>query len=157
MYVCMYVCMYVDMSFPQMRHCNIAPLRQLCFCRNNVTADNTFPTCFGVGQVGIQNKWNIDADADTIQGANSTLQVAGLICTYVHMHVCMYVTVNIFKQREHYASGLTTFKRRGAGMHSVLSHIGRSWQAKRLPVGQYFPYSWHMNVDECNSCWIFFM
>ena len=57
MYVCMYVCMhYVYMSFPQMRHCNIAPLHQLGICHNNVTVDNTFPTCFGGVQVGIQNK-----------------------------------------------------------------------------------------------------
>ena len=57
MYIRMYVCMYyVYMSFPQMRHCNIAPLHQLGFCHNNVTVDNTFRTCFGGGQVGIQNK-----------------------------------------------------------------------------------------------------
>ena len=46
MYVCMYVCMhacmnvcmyYVYMSFPQMRHCNIAPLHQLGICHKNVT------------------------------------------------------------------------------------------------------------------------
>ena len=55
----MYVYMYmynVYMSFPQMRHCNIAPLHQLGFCHNNITVDNTFPTCFGGGQVGIHNK-----------------------------------------------------------------------------------------------------
>ena len=50
MYVCMYVCT-VCMSFPQMRHCNIAPLHQLGICHNNVTVDNTFPTCFGGVQV----------------------------------------------------------------------------------------------------------
>ena len=40
-YICMY---YVYMSFPQMSHCNIAPLHQLGICHNNVTVDNTFPT-----------------------------------------------------------------------------------------------------------------
>ncbi len=42
---------YVYMSFPQMSHCNIAPLHQLGICHNNVTVDNTFPTCFGGVQV----------------------------------------------------------------------------------------------------------
>ena len=28
-----------------MRHCKIAPLHQLGICHNNVTVDNTFPTC----------------------------------------------------------------------------------------------------------------
>ena len=55
--ICIYVCMYnVYMIFPQMRHCNMVPLHQLGICHNNVIVDNTFPTCFGVGQVGIQNK-----------------------------------------------------------------------------------------------------
>ena len=56
------------MSFPQMRHCNIAPLHQLGICHNNVTVDNTFPTCFGGVEVGIQNKWNINTDTDTDTG-----------------------------------------------------------------------------------------
>ncbi len=48
----MYVRMYnVYMSFPQMRHCKIPPLHQLGICHNNVTVDNTFPTCFGGVQV----------------------------------------------------------------------------------------------------------
>ena len=44
---------YVYMRFPQMIHCNIAPLHQLLtgICHNNVTVDNTFPTCFGEVQV----------------------------------------------------------------------------------------------------------
>ena len=50
------------MSFSQMRHCNIAPLYQLDICHNNITVDNTFPTCFG----GVQDR------------------------IYVCMYVCMY-------------------------------------------------------------------
>ena len=42
----MYVCI-TYMRFPQMSHCNIAPLHQLGICHTNVTVDNTFPTCFG--------------------------------------------------------------------------------------------------------------
>ena len=39
-----------------MRHCYNAPLSKLGIFHNNVTEDNTFPTCFGGVQVGIQNK-----------------------------------------------------------------------------------------------------
>ena len=53
------------MSFSQMRHCNIAPLYQLGICHNNVTVDNTFPTCFG----GVQDRI--------------------CICMYVCMYVCI--------------------------------------------------------------------
>ena len=72
--VCMY---YVYMSFPQMRQCNIAPHHQLAICHNNVIVDNTFPTCFGGVQVGIQNKWNINTDM--------------YVCVYMYMYVCTYV------------------------------------------------------------------
>ena len=37
---------YVYMSFPQIRHCNIAPLHQLGICHNNLTVDNTFQTMY---------------------------------------------------------------------------------------------------------------
>ena len=56
-YACMHVCMYfVYMSLPQMRHCNIAPHHPLGVCHNNIAVDDTFPTCFGGGQVRALNK-----------------------------------------------------------------------------------------------------
>ena len=82
---------YVYMSFPQMRHCNIAPLHQLGFCHNNDTVDNTFPTCFGGVQVGIQNKWYMNKDTDTDTGCKLDFTdgwfAIGLLLVYTVQYV----------------------------------------------------------------------
>ena len=52
-----------------MRHCNIAPLHQLGIYHNKVTVDNTFPTCFGGVQVGLQiNEIYVNTDTGTDSG-----------------------------------------------------------------------------------------
>ncbi len=81
--LCMYVCMYfVYMSLPQMRHCYIAPHHPLGICHNNIAVDNTFPTCFGGGQVRTLNKWNMNTDTDADIGCK---------LDFVCMYACMYV------------------------------------------------------------------
>ena len=42
MYVCTYVCTTVNINISRLRHCNIAPFHQLCYCHNDDTVDNKF-------------------------------------------------------------------------------------------------------------------
>ena len=89
MYVCMYcmyVCMYVCL-LPQSRHCYIASHHQLGICHNDVTENNTLPTCFRGGQVGILNKWNMNTDTVTDTGYK-----LDFVCMYVCMYVCDALT-----------------------------------------------------------------
>jgi len=58
MYVCTYVCTTVNINISRLRHCNIDPFHQLCYCHNDDTVDNTcmYVYIFDCGML----EWSMD-------------------------------------------------------------------------------------------------